>query len=476
MPIKLLIIDDEVDFRESIALYFLDAGFTVFEASNGREGLGVFDRERPDIVFTDLRMPVMDGFEVIAELTVSSPETPIIVISGVGLVKEVIHAIRLGARDYLVKPILDMDALKLVLMRALRENTLLKEIDSLKEKLLRGHLSHQEAFASIRTQDPSMIALMQYLEAIAPSSEPVLITGETGTGKELLAQAVHKISGRGGSFVPVNVSGLDDQMFTDTLFGHVKGAFSGADQRRGGLLAQADGGTIFLDEIGDLCESSQIKLLRLLQEREFYPLGSDIPSRTDARVVAATNRDLRSLVQKGAFRQDLYYRLFAHQIKIPPLRERGGDLALLLDYFLEDAAKAFGKKKPTCPPELGSYLAACGFPGNVRELRAMVFDAVARHSHGVLSMVSFREAIGSEFKAKPPACDTTKRSVVLRYCDEERMPTLDEAESVLIEQALDLAHGNQGVAATYLGISRNALNKKITRGRAADHPTVQSEA
>jgi DNA-binding NtrC family response regulator len=465
MPIKLLIIDDEVDFRESIALYFLDAGFTVFEASNGREGLQVFQQERPDLVFTDLRMPVMDGFEVITELTASNPETPIVVISGVGLVKEVIHAMRLGARDYLVKPILDMDALKLVLMRALRENSLLKEIDSLKEKLLRGHLSHPEAFDAIKTQNPSLIALMQYLEAIAGSSEPVLITGETGTGKELLAQSVHKISGRRGSFVPVNVSGLDDQMFTDTLFGHVKGAFSGADQRRGGLLTQADGGTIFLDEIGDLCETSQIKLLRLLQEREFYPLGSDTPRRTDARIVAATNKDLREMVHQGSFRQDLYYRLFAHQIKIPPLRERNGDLALLLDCFLGEAARAFGKKKPTCPPELCSYLAAYGFPGNVRELRAMVFDAVARHSHGVLSIDSFRTAIGLESHPKAPALDPSKRSVVLRFCDEERMPTLDEAETVLIEQALDLAHGNQGVAATYLGISRNALNKKIIRGR-----------
>jgi DNA-binding NtrC family response regulator len=465
MPIKLLIIDDEVDFRESIAMYFLDAGCTVFEASNGREGVEVFHRERPDLVFTDLRMPIMDGFEVISALTASSPQTPIVVISGIGLVKEVIHAMRLGARDYLIKPILDMDALQLVLTRALRENSLMQEIDSLKEKILRGHLGHQEAFAAIKTQNPAMIALMQYLEAISRSPEPVLITGETGTGKELLAQAVHKISERKGSFIPVNVSGLDDQMFTDTLFGHVKGAFSGADQRRGGLLTQADRGTIFLDEIGDLCEASQIKLLRLLQEREFYPLGSDTPRRTDARIVAATNRDLRSMVQQGSFRQDLYYRLFAHQIKIPPLREREGDIALLLDCFLQEAALTFGKKPPTCPPELCSYLAAYAFPGNVRELRAMVFDAVARHGHGVLSIESFRRAIGCDPAPKASTYDPAKPSIILRLRDEERMPTLDEAETLLIEQALDLAHGNQGVAATYLGISRNALNKKIIRSR-----------
>ena len=466
MPIKLLIIDDESDFRESIALYFQDNGFTVFEAADGREGLDVFRRQRPDLVFTDLRMPVMDGFEVIAELTGLSPDTPIIVISGAGLVKEVIHAMRLGARDYLVKPILDLDELKLVIGRALRESSLLKEIDSLKDKLLNCRLRHREAFSSIKTQNPAMIALMQYLEAIAVSSEPVLITGETGTGKELLAQAVHLISERKGEFVPVNVSGLDDQMFADTLFGHVKGAFSSAEQRREGLLTRASGGTIFLDEIGDLQQSSQIKLLRLLQEGEFYPLGSDLPKRSTARIVAATHRDLRGLVQQGSFRSDLYYRLFAHQVKIPPLRERCGDLPLLLDCFLHDAAKVFGKRAPTSPPQLSCYLAAHHFPGNVRELRAMVFDAVARHRQGVLSIDSFRRAIGRELSEKAPVPAAAKRSIVLRMGGEERMPTLGEAESALIEQALELARGNQGVAAAYLGISRNALNKKIVRARA----------
>lgn len=465
-PIKLLIIDDEMDFRESIALFLQDAGFSVLEAANGREGLDIFERERPDVVFTDLRMPVMDGFEVIAELAVSSPGTPIIVISGVGLVKEVIHAMRLGARDYLVKPILEMDELKLVIMRALRENSLLKEIDSLKDELLNGELRHREAFTAIKTQNPAMIAAMQYLEAISVSSQPVLITGETGTGKELLAHAVHNISGRKGKLVAVNVAGLDDQMFADALFGHVKGAFSGADQLREGLLVQAAAGTIFLDEIGDLHEVSQIKLLRLLQEGEYYPLGSDTPKTTDARIVAATNRDLRCMVKDGAFRSDLYYRLFAHQITIPPLRERNGDIPLLLEYFLQDAAEAFGKKKPTVPPDLGSYLKAYGFPGNAREMRAMVFDAVARHNKGILSIDSFRQAIGREFSVKTPVHVTSMRAIILRDGEEESIPTLDEAETVLIEQALVLAGGNQGVAASYLGISRNALNKKIIRRRA----------
>ncbi len=463
MSIKLLIIDDEPDFRESIALYLLDNDFTVFEASNGREGIEVFERERPDIVLTDLRMPIMDGFEVISGITALSPDTPIIVISGIGLVKEAIRAMRLGAIDYIIKPILVMDELLLVIKRALRERSLLMEIDLLKDSLLRGRLRHQGAFTAITTQCPSMIDIMMYLEAISITTQTVLITGETGTGKDLLAQAVHKISGRKGNFVAVNVAGLDDQMFSDTLFGHVKGAFSGADQRREGLLVQAAHGTIFLDEIGDLCETSQIKLLRLLQEGEYYPLGSDVTKRTDARMVIATHRDLRGMAKEGSFRSDLYYRLCAHQIKIPPLRERNGDIPLLLDCFLKDAAEAFGKKKPTPPPELCTYLSSYDFPGNVREMKAMVFDSMARCNHGILSIESFREAIGSEFMAKAAVNSTLKRSIILREDDIERMPTLDEAEAILIEQALEQGGGNQGVAALYLGISRNALNKKIIR-------------
>ncbi len=466
MSSKLLIIDDESDFRESIALYLLDAGFTVFEASNGREGIEVFERERPDIVFTDLRMPIMDGFEVISGITALSPDTPIIVISGTGLVKEAIHAMRLGAIDYIIKPILVMDELRLAIKRVLRESSLLMEIDLLKDTLLSGRLRHPEAFTAITTQCPGMIDIMMYLEAISITAQPVLVTGETGTGKDLLAQAVHKISGRKGNFVAVNVAGLDDQMFSDTLFGHVKGAFSGADQRREGLLVQAAQGTIFLDEIGDLCETSQIKLLRLLQEGEYYPLGSDVTKRTDARMVIATHRDIRGMAKEGTFRSDLYYRLCAHQIKIPPLRERNDDIPLLLDCFLKDAAEAFGKKKPTPPPELCSYLSLYDFPGNVREMKAMVFDSMARYDHGILSIESFREAIGSEFMvAKAAVNSTLKRSIILREGEIERMPTLDEAEVILIEQALEQGGGNQGVAALYLGISRNALNKKIIRRR-----------
>ena len=189
-----------------------------------------------------------------------------------------------------------------------------------------------------------MSSIFQYCEVVAKSQQPVIIIGETGVGKELIAKAIHDLSGLRGKFVPVNVAGLDDNMFSDTLFGHKKGAFTGADQTRSGLIAQASGGTLFLDEIGDLAELSQVKLLRLLQEQEYYPVGSDIPMVSDARIIAATNRDLRKLTEAGKFRNDLYFRLCAHQVHIPPLRERLDDIPVLLDHFLDEAAKTFKKK------------------------------------------------------------------------------------------------------------------------------------
>jgi PAS domain S-box-containing protein len=223
------------------------------------------------------------------------------------------------------------------------EEALQMEMVSLKNRLLTDQLEHEEAFSAIVTRSKQMRAIFQYVEVIAGSEQPVLITGDTGVGKELFARAIHTVSSRKGDFVAVNVAGLDDMMFSDTLFGHRKGAYTGADQSRGGLIARASGGTLFLDEIGDLSESSQVKLLRLLQERTYYTLGSDVLQETDARIVVATNQNIKDLISKGRFREDLYYRLGAHQIHIPPLRERKDDIPLLLQYFLEEAASVVSR-------------------------------------------------------------------------------------------------------------------------------------
>lgn len=460
---KLLIIEDDHDLRESVAVYLRDGGFTVLESDNGRAGLAAFYQHAPDVVLTDLRMPVMDGFAVIRDIAENNPDTPVLVISGTAEINDAIKAMRLGARDYIVKPIHAMEELELNIRRALQESSLRNELSSLKNQILSGTLKHPQAFSAIITRHPSMLSIFQYLEAIAATSQPILITGETGTGKELFARAIHTLSGRKGQLVTVNVAGLDDTMFCDALFGHVKGAFTGADHLREGLISRAGGGTLFLDEIGDLKESSQIKLLRLIQEGEYYPNGSDTVRKTDCRIIAATHRDLNAMVELGSFRQDLYYRLYAHMVKIPRLAERKDDIQLLLEHFLMEASQELKKRKPKTPPELLSYLSAYAFPGNVRELRGMVYDAVARHSSGVLSMDSFLAVIGNQRQSYQTAGPDAV--IVLRDSRGERMPTLREAESLLIAQAMNTANGNQGVAASCLGINRSALNKKLSKKR-----------
>jgi len=462
--VTLLIIEDEEAVLRGLELYFSDSGYTVVTAVNGAQGVELFRSVQPDIIFTDLRMPVMGGLDVIKTIKQISPDTPIIVISGTGSVKDAVEALKNGAWDYVEKPVHDFIALENMLQKALENNLLRAQVAGLKQKLLSGGLRNPEVFSAITTRTPSVINVLQYIEVIAPTAQPVLICGETGVGKELFAHAVHSASGRKGKFVALNVAGLDDQMFSDTLFGHARGAFTGADSARDGMIAQAAGGTLFLDEIGDLKEMSQIKLLRLLQEREYYPIGSDHPRVSDARIVLATHRNLPDLVAKEKFRQDLYYRLFAHQVSVPPLRERPEDIALLLEFFLLEAAESLGRKKPTPPPELVGYLQSYRFPGNIRELRALVYEAAARHTQGILAMDSFLLGMGKTAEAQiSPVNLSTSAAIVLRDSSGERMPTLSEAEELLIAQAMALAKGNQGIAAGYLGINRSALNKRLAK-------------
>jgi len=262
------------------------------------------------------------------------------------------------------------------------------------------------------------------------------------------------------------VAGLDDVAFSDTLFGHHKGAFTGAERPREGLIAAAAGGTLFLDEIGDLRESSQVKLLRLLQERTYYPLGADQLRASQARIVVATNADLAQVVGQGKFRKDLLYRLRGHHIRIPPLRERTDDIPLLLNHFLEKAAQALNKPAPTAPLALYSLLRSYHFPGNVRELEAMIHDAVTRQQGGTLSLRSFREAMGDE-RALEESDEAPSGAAVANLAKlfPEGLPTLKEAEHYLIEEALRRADRNQGIAANMLGITRQALNKRLVRER-----------
>jgi DNA-binding NtrC family response regulator len=328
--------------------------------------------------------------------------------------------------------------------------------------LLSGTLQHPEAFAGIVTRSRAMQTVFAYVEAVARSSQPLLVTGESGTGKELVARAAHALSGRPGPLVTVNVAGLDDAVFADTLFGHVRGAYTGAEQARHGMIEEAAGGTLFLDEIGDLSVPSQVKLLRLSQEGEYFPLGSDRPKRLQARLLVATHQDLTAKQADGSFRRDLYHRLHTHHVQIPPLRERKEDLPLLLEHFLEEAARELGKRKPTAPRQLAQLLATYSFPGNVRELRAMVHDAVTRHPGSILSMDAFQDAIekgrgGAPAQAAPSAPRNPFSGV-------EDLPTFREAYDLLLEEALARSQGNQTLAARLLGVTQSALSKRL-KGR-----------
>ena len=393
-PPSILVVEDEQYVRDSLTAYLDDIGFRVLAAENGRSGLELFHREAPDIVMTDLRMPVMDGFALVEVIAAEAEFTPIVVVSGVGELDEAVRAMRLGAWDYLSKPIINFEELQITLERSLERARTKYELERLRRHLSDGTLEDETVFSGIVTASQRMRAIFLYLESVAPSRQPVLITGETGTGKELIARAVHTLSGLRGPFVAINLAGLDDAMFSDTLFGHQRGAYTGADRAREGLIRQASGGTLFLDEIGDLSTGSQVKLLRLLQEGEYLPLGSDKVRKSDARIVAATHADLKGAMGLGKFRPDLYYRLCSHRVELPPLRDRTEDLPLLTAHFLKKAATLLGKPAPVAPAELNRYLSAYRFPGNIRELEAIIHDAVARSGSRILPLESIVTSIG----------------------------------------------------------------------------------
>ncbi len=385
----ILIVDDEEVVLNGVRRTLRANGFDeVLMCADARDVEPLLEGEPIALILLDLMMPHIGGRELLERIASSHPEIPVVVVTAEQDVRIAVDCMKVGAYDYLLKPV-GADELMATVRRALEHRELRDENARLRSKLLEQDLEQPRAFAGLITADASMVRVFAYLEVIARGSHPALITGETGTGKELIARALHELSGRRGPFVAVNVAGLDDTMFSDTLFGHRPGAFTGASGTRRGMIEQAGRGTLFLDEIGDLAEASQVKLLRVLQEREYYTLGDDAPKRLEARVIAATHQDLSRL------RRDLYFRLRSYHVRIPPLRERLGDLPLLVNHIVREAAQDLGKQPPVVPERLYRALGRYDFPGNIRELRAMVFDAVARHTTGPLPVDPFIEAMGA---------------------------------------------------------------------------------
>ena len=388
--VTILVVDDDESVLNAVRRTLRAEGFeNVLMCRDPRDVEPLLGAEEVSLILLDLMMPHINGQELLERIAASHPEIPVIVVTAEQDVRTAVACVKTGAYDYLLKPVSGPEIVA-VILRALEHSELREENARLRSKLLGQELARPEHFDEIITVDPAMLALFGYLEAIAPGSNPVLVSGETGTGKELFARAIHNLSRRRGPFVAVNVAGLDDTMFSDTLFGHKPGAFTGAVGTRKGMIEAAGRGTLFLDEIGDLTEASQVKLLRVLQEREYHALGDDVPKTLDARIVAATHQDPAKL------RRDLYFRLRAYHVRIPALRERTGDLPALIHHFVREAAHDLDRKPPVVPDRLYRLLSRYEFPGNVRELRALVFDAVARHSGGALPVEPFLEPTGAK--------------------------------------------------------------------------------
>ena len=410
------------------------------------------------LVLLDLNMPPPSGEELLAIIRRDHPEVPVIIVTSTEEVETVVKCIKLGAIDYVVKPV-DQYRLSKTVKSTLALQELCEENRVPYESIKSAMSPNSPAFASIVTNNSQMLALFRYVESIARSPEPVLITGETGVGKDLLARALHTLSGREGSLVSVNVAGLDSNMFSDTLFGHARGAFTGAEKMRKGLVEQAAGGTLFLDEIGDLATDSQAKLLRLLQDGDYMPLGQDKAQRINARVVSASNRDLWALVHEDKFRKDLNFRLRTHHIHVPPLRNRREDIPLLVEYFLAHAAIELKRPRPAVSNELVSLLEGYEFPGNVRELRAMVYNAVSVTSDKTLSITPFRQHImwARQHHSHQETNATGDATVKFPH----QLPSLKEATELLVKEALKRANGNQSLAGRILGVSQQAISKRL---------------
>lgn len=382
---KILVVDDEQSLREVLSIMLKRAGYAVTSVSDGEEAIEQLQKEIFDLVITDLRMPNVDGMEVLRAVKSASPETVVLIITAFATADSAVEAMKQGAYDYLTKPF-QVDEVQLIIRNALEKRRLTTE-----NILLKREMASQSSFAQLVGQSEAMQKVFDVVKKVADSKSNVLICGESGTGKELVARAIHYNSARSPlPFVAVNCSAVPETLLESELFGHMKGSFTGAISNKAGLFEVANGGTIFLDEIGDTTPTIQVKLLRVIQEREFRRVGGTQDVKVDVRIVAATNKDLEKAVADGSFREDLYYRLDVIPIRLPPLRLRSGDIPLLVTHFLTRFSKESGKLTPTISPEAMQVLLGHEWRGNVRELENLIERVVAFSTGGPVTDADMR--------------------------------------------------------------------------------------
>ena len=445
---NILIIDDEQTQREVLTGYLKKKGYHILSADSGDEGIKLIKQNTVDIVLSDFKMPDKTGLEVLEEVKNINPEISFVIITAYSTVEDAVKAMRLGAYDYISKPV-DLDELDLMIEKIIENRNLKSEIKNLKSQLQEKH-----RITSIISHSPKMEEVLSIASRAAESSASILITGENGTGKEVLAKAVHYISHRkDGPFVAVNIPALSENLLESELFGHEKGSFTGADRMRKGRFEIAGGGTIFLDEIGDIPPTMQVKLLRVLQEREIERVGGTEKIPVDVRIISATNRNLEQKIQEGTFREDLYYRLNIVTISIPPMRERKEDIAPLIEFFITKYSEQNDKTGMDISKEAVDMLFKYNFPGHVRELENIIERAV------VLSRSKTITVNDLPMNVKGFKQETTS----VEPDDETLNDRIEALEKSMIYDALTKMNGNQTQAGKLLGITERNLRYKMKK-------------
>ena len=447
--IKILVIDDEPLMTVTIQDALISEGYQVVTAQTGRKGLDLFGQNQTDILITDLKLPDMDGIEILKEVKARNPETHVIVITAYGSIDSAVTAMKEGASDYLTKPF-SMDELLLITRRLVRIRQLEEE-----NLLLRKKVEERYGLEGLVGKSPQMLKIYELIETVSKTDVTVLIMGESGTGKELVANAIHLQSPRKNEpFVKVNCAALPETLLESELFGHEKGAFTGALKQRKGRFEMAHGGTLFLDEIGDISPGVQVKLLRVLQERQFERVGGNETLSVDVRLICATQKDLKEEIEKGTFREDLYYRLNVVPMMLPPLRERREDILLLTRHFIEAFSRKLNKEIAGLSEDAKTLLLRYPFPGNIRELENMLERAVALIKGKVIQAEDLPEEICGGETPTQAICGKIRGSKPLSVASR-----LFEKE--YIQSVLEKTKGKKGQAAEILGISRKTLWEKI---------------